>query len=173
MKRRNAELCKIVYCLDCGVEVQYKTQKPKRCAVHAKQAIARSHKTYQTKVADKVKCWRRISAARKRAAEPEWHLVAKARERAAAKDLPFNLSPEDVVIPKECPILRLPLIPNVGGKVSAPNSPTLDRIIPELGYVKGNIQVISKRANTMKSDASIEELRRFTAWAAKFINDYS
>lgn len=41
-----------------------------------------------------------------------------------------------------------------------PDSPSLDRIKPELGYVKGNIRVISFKANSIKNDASIEELRQ-------------
>ena len=41
-----------------------------------------------------------------------------------------------------------------------PDSPSLDRIVPELGYVKGNIRVISNRANHLKSDATLEEHRK-------------
>jgi hypothetical protein len=37
----------------------------------------------------------------------------------------------------------------------------LDKIVPELGYVKGNVQVISTLANTMKNQASIEQLLTF------------
>jgi hypothetical protein len=43
-------------------------------------------------------------------------------------------------------------------------SPSLDRIKPELGYVPGNIQVISARANVMKNDATPEELLAFANW---------
>ena len=38
-------------------------------------------------------------------------------------------------------------------------SPSLDRIIPEKGYVKGNIIVVSLKANTMKNNATIEEIK--------------
>lgn len=40
------------------------------------------------------------------------------------------------------------------------DSPSIDRIIPELGYTKGNIRVISNRANLLKSNATIEELQK-------------
>lgn len=38
------------------------------------------------------------------------------------------------------------------------NDPSVDRIIPELGYTKGNVRVISNRANLLKNNASIEEI---------------
>ena len=49
-------------------------------------------------------------------------------------------------------------IPLIHGNKCTDNSPTLDKIIPSLGYVSGNIWIISHRANTIKSDASIDEL---------------
>ena len=39
------------------------------------------------------------------------------------------------------------------------NSPNLDRIFPKKGYVPGNVRVISQRANRIKSDATVEEMR--------------
>jgi hypothetical protein len=44
------------------------------------------------------------------------------------------------------------------------NSPTVDRLVPELGYIEGNISVISHRANSIKRDASAEELEKVLAW---------
>ena len=41
---------------------------------------------------------------------------------------------------------------------------SLDCIIPELGYVPGNVAVISRRANTIKNDATIEELELVLAY---------
>ncbi len=38
------------------------------------------------------------------------------------------------------------------------DSPSLDKIIPKLGYVKGNVWVVSNKANRIKSNATIEEL---------------
>ena len=38
------------------------------------------------------------------------------------------------------------------------DSPTIDKLIPSLGYTKGNVWVISRRANMIKSDATLEEL---------------
>lgn len=79
-----------------------------------------------------------------------------ARKRAISLNLPFNIEPEDIVIPEICPVLDITL----SAKGSRNNRPSLDRKIPELGYVIGNIFVISFRANRIKSDASPFELRR-------------
>src|SRR5208283_1030773 len=81
-----------------------------------------------------------------------------ALNRSKAKKLPFNITVLDVPeAPAFCPILGIPLVSNTGHRGTKPNSPTLDRIKPVLGYVIGNIQVISSRANTIKNDASAEE----------------
>lgn len=85
-------------------------------------------------------------------------LLSNAKNRAKSKNLPFNLTLDDIIIPNECPLLNIPLQEGIG--IYTDNSPTLDRIVPELGYVKGNIQVISMRANRIKDNASFEEFER-------------
>jgi hypothetical protein len=94
----------------------------------------------------------------------EKYLLYQVRARAKKLGLPFNLSLDDIQIPEVCPILGIPLARNEGKLGPAHNSPSVDRVIPELGYVKGNVQIISTRANVMKNDASPEELRKFAAW---------
>lgn len=84
-------------------------------------------------------------------------MLHNAKGRARRNNLPFNLEEADIVIPDYCPILGIKL--ESQSKQHA-GSPTLDKIVPELGYVKGNVQVISHRANLIKSDASIEELEK-------------
>lgn len=88
-----------------------------------------------------------------------------ARCRAKKKNIPFKIKIEDIIIPETCPILGIPLISY--DKANSPNSPSLDRKIPELGYIKENIQIISRKANTMKSNATPEELERFARWVLK------
>ena len=82
-----------------------------------------------------------------------WH---DAKKRAKKKGLPFDLTVEDIEVLEKCPVLGLDL--KVGSGSPREVSPSLDRLIPELGYVRGNVRVISGRANRLKSDASIEEL---------------
>lgn len=93
-----------------------------------------------------------------RQSHPEHSLWKAAKGRALNRGLPFDLEVSDIVIPELCPILGVRLEPR------SRFAPTLDRKKPLVGYVKGNVWVISKIANLMKSDASQEELERFADW---------
>jgi len=94
--------------------------------------------------------------------DPRKSLVVSARQRAKEKGIPFDLTSEDFVVPDRCPVLGIPIFVGKGGY--GPNSPTLDRLIPELGYIKGNVTVISFRANLIKSDATLEEVLAVYTW---------
>jgi hypothetical protein len=87
---------------------------------------------------------------------PEWFMLYSARQRARAKDWEFNLTIEDIQIPESCPVLGI-ILCRGDGKLT-PTSPTLDRIDSSKGYIKGNVRVISHRANTIKSNATVKEL---------------
>jgi hypothetical protein len=94
-------------------------------------------------------------------------LLAGARRRARQKNLPFNLTLEDIPdVPEYCPIFTSIKIGR-GAKGGSKCSPSLDRIHPSLGYVAGNVQIISNRANTIKSDATIEEMEIMLEWMRK------
>jgi DNA repair exonuclease SbcCD ATPase subunit len=119
---------------------------------------------------ERVKRWRKENPERHRAAEQQRHvkrkernplsiLIAGARSRAKRKGVPFTITPEALTQPTHCPVLGIELdYTNAGLHVDA--SASLDRIKPELGYVKGNVIVISWRANRIKCDATPEELQR-------------
>jgi len=92
-------------------------------------------------------------------------VYASARQRANQRGIEFTIKVEDIEIPTHCPILNIPIVKNFGPHGPLPNSPSLDRIDPNGGYVKGNIHIISNKANTMKSNASLEELILLGEWA--------
>lgn len=94
---------------------------------------------------------------------PVPRMLSVARGRARDAGIPFDLCPEDVIIPEFCPILGIKL--ERGEGVCTTNSPSLDKVIPLLGYVKGNVQVISMKANAMKQAASMDELIMLGEWA--------
>lgn len=91
-----------------------------------------------------------------RVTTPAIPLLERARRRARNRDLPFTLSRRDIAVPRTCPVLGIPLIT---GRHRSANSPSLDRIVPSRGYVRGNIRVISDRANRIKGSRTLAELR--------------
>ena len=91
------------------------------------------------------------------------HWLNIIRGRAAGKGLPFDLTEADISIPTHCPVLGIPLVTGLGRGLRS-NAPSLDRFIPELGYVRGNVEIISYRANVLKSNATLEEHEKLTAW---------
>lgn len=64
----------------------------------------------------------------------------------------------DIEWPEFCPVLGVRLVYDGGGGVVGPNTASLDRHDNTLGYIPGNVYVISRRANTLKNDATAEEL---------------
>jgi len=86
-------------------------------------------------------------------------MLNRCKTRAKIKNMEFNLTLENITIPKECPILGIPLL-YIKGRGGHWNSPSLDRIDNSKGYILGNVQVISRRANIIKNDAALEEIEK-------------
>jgi len=95
-----------------------------------------------------------------RTAHPANRLRRTAQSRARKLGIKFNLRVEDIVIPKRCPILGM-VLDTTGGR--KPNAVSLDRIDPRKGYVRGNVWIISWRANWLKADGSLAELKAIVA----------
>nr|DAO50658.1 MAG TPA: restriction endonuclease [Caudoviricetes sp.] len=87
------------------------------------------------------------------------YIIRSAKRRALSQGIPFDIDYTDIHIPEYCPLLGIKLNKHIGDGGRFDDSPSLDKIIPELGYVKGNVWIISDRANRIKSDASLEELQ--------------
>jgi len=80
------------------------------------------------------------------------------KSKSKRKNIPFIIEVKDIIIPENCPILGIKLVINKShGK---DDSPSVDRIIPSLGYIPSNIIVISYRANKIKNNATIDELEK-------------
>lgn len=99
-------------------------------------------------------------------ANPETRMLSSARARAKKAGVPFEITVDDIVIPDKCPVFGFEL----QNGVSRDTSPSIDRIRPELGYVKSNIQIISTRANRIKNNSTPEELRMLADYTAKLAN---
>ena len=94
----------------------------------------------------------------------EYKIFNRTRSRATAKNINFNLELSDIIIPKECPVFKVPFIYN-----DKDWSASIDRINPNLGYIKGNIMIISNKANRIKNDASLKDLQQVVSFYTKVV----
>jgi predicted nucleic acid-binding Zn ribbon protein len=169
-RERRADRKKQGLCVQCGEPVF--TGKS-FCEPHAKAALESSKrhrkrakenkicpicgKTAKTRRIYCSKCSQRKN--RHRENNPELTLYNTAKNRAKQFGWEFSITVKDIIIPDFCPYLKIKL--KRGKGVSQASSPTIDRIDSSKGYITGNIQVISYKANTMKSNATQEELLLF------------
>ena len=86
-----------------------------------------------------------------------YKMYHNAQHRAKKKKILFTISMEDIVIPETCPLLGIPLVSTNNKR--DPRNPSLDQIDPGKGYTPDNIWVVSSRANWIKSDATLQELK--------------
>ena len=119
-----------------------------------------------------------VSYREKQSADPEWisrenarirkwrrdnpirHLMSLAKARAKKKGMTFDLVEKDLLpYPDVCPVLGITLAYGGRGNSRDPNLASIDRIDNNTGYVKGNVVIVSLRANKLKNDATIEEIR--------------
>lgn len=93
--------------------------------------------------------------------------VTKAKQRSIKLGLPFNLDQEylESIWTGVCPALGIEIF-NGQDRV-LDNTAELDRLIPSLGYTRGNVIFLSRRANRIKNDASLDELQKITKWMEK------
>lgn len=111
-------------------------------------------------------CRKPLSQAQYNKSSVEYRLWYAARGRSLKKGLEFNIEVSDIVIPAQCPVFGTPFSRNTEFAAS------VDRIDPDKGYIKGNIQVMSRRANMLKNDATAEELRLVADFISKIPNDF-
>jgi hypothetical protein len=103
---------------------------------------------------------RRTKYERSKSGNPESILVARARHRAGSKGLEFSICRDDVYVPENCPCCGIMLARAGAVGKAASNSPSLDRIDNNRGYVSGNVAVICWGCNELKGTASAAELRK-------------
>lgn len=100
----------------------------------------------------------KISHQKKRLNEPEHAILISTRRRAKSERIKFDLEESDIIIPIRCPILNIELKMHVD--YARDDSPSIDRLVPGKGYVKGNCFIISYKANRMKQENSLEDLEK-------------
>jgi DNA-binding CsgD family transcriptional regulator len=87
------------------------------------------------------------------------YMIRNVKFSAKRRNLEFDLDYTDIILPKVCPLLNIPL--NYNSNFQDISYPTIDRIDNNKGYIKGNIWVISRLANSMKNSANFEQLNNF------------
>ena len=93
-------------------------------------------------------------------------LLISAKHRAKKKKLPFNIDNKFLkkIYPKNnmCPVLNVPF--QLGflneNKKNKDYAPSLDRIIPKKGYVKGNVIIVSNIVNRIKQNVSVDIIEK-------------
>ena len=90
----------------------------------------------------------------------ESFLLISSKRRAKITNVEHTISKEDIIIPDNCPYLDTPLT-RIHGQGQLPTNASIDRVDNSNGYIKGNIQIISRLANTMKNHATEEQLITF------------
>lgn len=94
---------------------------------------------------------------------------SNARSRARLENLPFDLTYEYLlsIATDECPIFKTPFTwgeSKLGKGKTRLDTPQLDRIVPELGYVIGNVAFLSRKANKMKDNGTMQEHYAIADW---------
>jgi hypothetical protein len=100
---------------------------------------------------------------RAKAMRTKLYIVRRKTVRAKAEGVEWGLgTPEQAVDllhwPTHCPVLGIELNYGSPRKPCAANNPSLDRHDNSKTYAPGNVFVISYRANSLKSDATVTEL---------------
>lgn len=122
---------------------------------HPEKAKASSHK-YLSDHSDEIKKRKQNFATE----HPDKILYYNAKSRAKKRGSEFSIEPSDIVIPDICPVLGISLLRATNNNQPCDNSPSLDRIDNTEGYIKGNVWVISWRANKIKRHATVDELEK-------------
>lgn len=98
-------------------------------------------------------------------------LFNQARIRARQKGIPFDLTREwvevelDKAMQTGCPYLGIPILLDRGH--ADPHCPSIDQFYPGAGYTQDNCIIVSYRANSIKRDASLDELERIANRVAR------
>ena len=98
--------------------------------------------------------------------------LAVAANKCREQGIPFDITADDLMpAPLKCPVFGFKLDWYKDGRGGADDSPSIDRLIPEEGYVPGNVKLISLKANRIKNDSDLSELRMVADWVEAQITE--
>ena len=138
-----------------------------------KKKKAAAQRAYRSRHVEKAREYSRLYAEQHKGEFNLSRLVSHAKSRAKKYDVPFSITTKYIksIWPEDncCPILRTPFVVNKHHD-SKCTSATLDKIVPSLGYVEGNVIVISGKANRIKNNATLQELMAVSNYYQSIIN---
>lgn len=150
---------KVKECQQCGVEMEVPPRSSRKwcdsCKVVKRRESVRKYYYRNQEECKRKSLERNLIKYRE---DDQLRLYKNSKSRATREGIEFNLSKDDIVIPERCPVL------GVSFEYGTYHTMSLDRIVSTKGYVKGNIQVMSHKANAMKNSATPEELVKFSEW---------
>lgn len=132
-------------CVKCGTRV--KLIKSKSCVACSKMKLTNKRKN-----------------------NAAWHMYNSVKGRAKKCGIDFNITMEDICIPVYCPVLGIKLESSIGKGMATDNTPSLDRFDPSLGYIKGNVNVISMKANRIKTNSNVDEVKAVISYIENHIS---
>lgn len=96
-------------------------------------------------------------------------LLSAAKQRAKERGTEFKIKLIDFYpYPKKCPVYDFDLDYVNGTQFDRWKSPSIDRLDNTKGYTKENTNIISWKANYVKSDSTIEDLEKVVSYLTKF-----
>ena len=111
------------------------------------------------------KAWQ-VYSENDRLSRPLLLMWRRARGRAERSGKEFSITVADLgEMPTHCPILGIPLVTRIKPGAALPDTPSIDRIENRLGYIPGNVQIVSWIANHMKNAGTLDQLILMGRWA--------
>lgn len=101
------------------------------------------------------------------------YIIRNIKFSAKRRNIEFDLHFKDIELPLYCPILNIELEYSKKFAGNEINRATVDRIDNSKGYIKGNVIIISRLANTMKNSANFEQLNCFSKNISILINNFN
>lgn len=100
------------------------------------------------------------------------YMIRNTKFSSGRRGLDFNLDLEDIKLVEYCPLLNIKLKYRNETGFNDNDRATLDRIDNSKGYVKGNVWILSRLANTMKNESSLDQLKLFCTNTLEFIENH-
>lgn len=138
-------------CKPCTRALYYEPTKDKIIEAHRQRRATHNGREMERK-------WQRD----RRRTQPMVRMLQEAKVRARKRGMAFSITANDLRWPAECPVLGIAISMAEGPRADC--SPSIDRVDTDRGYVPGNVEIISWRANRLKNDATLDELQAIVGY---------